>query len=1074
MRLLLWLACATLLPSGAWAATHGEPVESQSFVWILTAASLVLLMQVGFMFLEAGLVRSKNTINVAQKNLLDLLFSIVAFALVGFMLAFGSDSGRGFGLDGSFLFLGELEPSEYAFFAFQAMFCGTAATIVSGAAAERLRLSSYVISSTFVAALVYPIFVHWAWGSALWASSSSFLGNLGFIDFAGSTVVHSTGAWVALAACIVLGPRIGRYNPDGSVNRIPGHSAVLATGGTMLIFVGWIGFNGGSTIVATTAIGHIVANTILAASSGGVAGYLIGLRIDGLSHPEKPVCGMLGGLVAVTAGCHVLTGTGALVVGFLGGTVAVWGNDLLERRFRIDDAVGAIGVHGFAGITGTLMLCFLAPVDQLAAGSRLAQFQVQALGVVTDFVWAFGTAYVFFRVLDARKPIRISVRDEERGLNQAAHGTSLGIGNIETALDRILDGSAGLSDRLPIESGDEAERAVRLFNEFLDRVEDSEISRRSAEDVRRASQEAERLSALADAASEGIILSVGGRIFDANTAMERLLGMPLAEIRRKHLLDFITGADKEDIWEALHRGDRSAREVCVRDAHGEDIPAELRVGQATLRGQQVVMATFLDLRERLKSEEKVRFMAHHDPLTGLSNRLLFNRSLDETLTRCLRTERSAALILVDLDKFKDINDLYGHPAGDIVLKDCADRLAAIVEGVGLAARCGGDEFAVIIYNVEFANQAEDYALRILWELRKPIDVGGGVKLNPGASLGVSIMPRDGSEPGAVISRADTALYHAKRQGRNDYAIFEPGMDAEAQERRELEMQLSQAIEREEFFVCFQPRVEVETCRITSYEALVRWNHHERGLVSPSVFIPVAEQSGAIVELGEWVLREACRQAKAELGDAYVSVNVSAVQFRSRNFVDRVLAILSEVGLPPSRLELELTESVLIEDRDRALSVLRTLKSHGIRLSLDDFGTGYSSLSYLRLFPFDTIKIDRSFVRDMFVSENSLAIAEAVIQLGRALKLRIVAEGVETPEQFALLRSKRCEEVQGFLFSEPQTVDEVIRELPEELLVMFEPDDAVAKAARKLRAAKAAMREAEQAAATPAAAARRAG
>ena len=1038
MRWLVFFLGALLVPSEAGAGVRDVArVESQAFVWVLTAASLVLLMQVGFMFLEAGLVRSKNTINVAQKNLLDLIFSIVAFAVVGFLISFGFDLDS---VEWRFFLLTDLSPSESAFFAFQAMFCGTAATIVSGAAAERLRLNSYILCSTFVAGLIYPVIVHLAWGSALRPSNLALLANNGFVDFAGSTVVHSTGAWVSLAACLVLGPRIGRFNPDGKPNRMAGHSAVLATAGTMLIFVGWVGFNGGSTIVATDEIAHIVTNTMLAAGSGGVIGYLLGIRATGVAHPEDLICGMLGGLVAVTAGCHLLDGAAALAIGLLGGAAAIWGNQFVERRLKLDDAVGAIGVHGFAGVTGTLALCFLAPAELLPEGGRLAQLQVQAIGVVTNFCWAFGAAYLFFRVLDARKPIRISTRDEARGMNQSEHDTTLGIGNIETALDRLIYSSADLSDRLPLPRGDEAERVARLFNEFLDKIEGSEIARRSEEEVERASQEAARLSTLADAALEGVLLCVHGRIFDANTAMARLIGTPLDQIRRRDLLDFVAASHHTAIRNALEEGDRAGLDVEVINADGAPIPTELRLRKTSLSGEPVLIATFLDLRERLKNEEMVRYMAHHDPLTGLSNRALFNRALDETLSTALRSKRTGTLILIDLDRFKDINDLYGHPAGDIVLKTCASRLQRMVEGVGTASRCGGDEFAVIVDQIEFVNQAEDYALRILWELRKPIDIGDGVKISAGSSLGVSIMPRDGIAPGTIVSRADTALYHAKRQGKNTYAIYQPGMDLEAQARRELEAELANAIEREEFFICFQPRIDLAGRRICGYEALLRWRHPVRGIISPGVFIPVAEQSGAIVELGEWVLREACRQGLAHLGDTPISINVSAFQFKSRDFIDRTMAILAEVGFPPDRLELELTESVLIDDRDRALAVLKTLKRSGISLSLDDFGTGYSSLSYLRLFPFDALKIDRSFVRDMLGSDNSLAIAEAVIHLGHALNLTIVAEGVETKEQLDLLRSKQCEEVQGYLFSEPVPATEVMREIPKELLSLFGEGD----------------------------------
>ncbi|UIJ73967.1 EAL domain-containing protein [Aurantimonas sp. HBX-1] len=1032
MRLPAFVCLGLVMPSAAMAnvtTASAAPQQPDAFVWVLVAASLVLLMQVGFLLLEAGLVRSKNSVNVAQKNLLDLLFSIIAFALVGFMIAFGVDSGYGFGLDARFAGLWDLEPAEYAFFAFQVMFCGTAATIVSGAAAERLRLSTYVICSVVVAALIYPVFAHWVWGGALAPGASAFLSNMGFIDFAGSTVVHSTGAWVSLAACLVLGPRIGRFEPEGRVRRIPGHSAVLATVGAMVIFVGWIGFNGGSTIVPTTAIAHIVANTVLAAGAGGVAGYFLALRHDGLVLPEKPICGLLGGLVAITAGCHLLNATGAMVIGAAGGLIAVWGNRFIERRCRIDDAVGAIGVHGFAGVLGTLGLALLAPLDQIAAGGRLSQLAIQAAGAGLNFVWAFPLAYLLFRVLDRIYPIRVSAADEERGLNQSEHATSLGLGTMETALRQILGGHADISHRIPIETGDDAELTTRLFNAFLDKVEDGELARRASEDVLRAEQEAERLSAMAGAVFEGIAVTVGGRIIDANAAFERLTGLSGRELLKRTLQDVVAEAHVETLGRALATQEIRPLELRLRRADGLEIPAEIRSRTIIFRGEETRVSAFVDLRERKEAEERIRFTAQHDALTGLPNRLLYQQFLEETLAEVRKGERVAALIAVDLDRFKDINDLYGHPAGDAVIRASALRLQTLFGKAGFVARLGGDEFGVILPDVAFANQVADFAFRIVHELGAPIDVGNGVRIRPGASVGFALAPRDGIEPGTVISRADVALYHAKRSGRNNYAGFESGMDAELRMRRILESDLGNAVARNELYLCFQPRIVLSEERIGSYEALVRWQHPDRGLVSPSVFIPIAEQSGKIGEIGEWVLREACRQSLELLDGAAISVNVSAYQLRNRNFVETTLAILEEVGFPPARLELELTESILIEDRDRALSVLRALKRHGIKVALDDFGTGYSSLSYLRTFPFDSIKIDQSFIRNLSIDESSLAIADAVIELGRALDLTIVAEGVETEEQLAILAGRRCDEIQGYLFARPSTASEVMRQIP---------------------------------------------
>ncbi|MBP0615653.1 EAL domain-containing protein [Jiella mangrovi] len=1001
-------------------------------VWVLISAGLVLLMQIGFLLLEAGLVRSKNSINVAQKNLLDLLLSIVAFAALGFMLAFGRDSGLGFGHDGRFAFLSDLTPSELAFFAFQVMFCGTAATIVSGAAAERLRLAVYGVVTILIAALIYPIFTHWAWGNALHPSRSAFLANAGFIDFAGSTVVHSTGAWISLAACIVLGPRIGRFMPDGTPRRIQGHSVVLATAGAMIIFVGWIGFNGGSTIHATPAIAGIVANTVLAAACGGTAGYLYGLwRYDGMTMPELPICGLIGGLVAVTAGCHVLDGFGAMAVGLAGGLIAIVGNDLVERC-GIDDAVGAIGCHGFAGIVGTLGPALLAPSEMLVEGGRMAQFGIQAAGAGINFLWTFPIAYLFFKLADRIEPIRVSPADEERGLNQAEHGAVLGTGSLETALSAYISGRIDLSHRLPVEIGDEVEQVTRLFNAFLDEIENSEIAKRDSEALRRTTQEAERLAAIGDAAFEGLAVVIDGRVVDMNAAFARMLDRPVMALAGSPVADLVGPGSEAILAQVMASDVNKVFELRLRRHDGVAIPVEVRSRAIVIRGAAARVMAFADISERKVAEEKLRFTAHHDPLTHLPNRALFTSRLDAIILKARETGSSAALISIDLDHFKDINDLYGHPAGDAVLRATASRLCEAAGPTSFVARLGGDEFAIVLTEISFRNQVADLAFRIVRAMSQPVDIGNGAKIRPGASVGFALAPQDAVEQEALISRADVALYHAKRNGRNTFAGFEPGMDTDLKARRELDADLAQAVERGELSLAFQPRVGLKCGSFVSYETLARWHHPKRGEIKPSLFIPIAEQSGKINEIGNWVIREACRQSLDKLGGAPISVNVSGHQLRTRDFVENVLAILEDVGFPPDRFEIELTESILVEDRDRALTVLKALKRRGIRLALDDFGTGYSSLSYLRAFPFDTIKIDRSFIMNLATDKSSLAIAEAVMDLGRALNLSVVAEGVETVEQLTILASRHCDEVQGYLFSQPLPADKVAHEVDKNL------------------------------------------
>lgn len=1026
------IAVCLSLPGAAQAqaqALEAAPQARLDMVWVLLSAALVFFMQTGFLLLEAGMVRSKNSINVAQKNFLDFMASGLVFAAVGFMIAFGqSAASLPVGWDHRLFLLSDLDPWLCAFFVFQVMFCGTAATIVSGAVAERMKLSSYVICAVALAGLIYPVFTHWAWGAALGANAGAFLANLGYIDFAGSTVVHATGGWFALAACIILGPRLGRFGPDGEVRRMTGHNPVLATSGALVLFVGWIGFNGGSTLAANGEIAHIILNTILAGCAGGFAGYICGWAADGVVLPDKAVNGCIAGLVAITAGCAVLNPPTSVAIGAIGALVAIAGNAWLERM-RVDDAVGAIGVHGFAGVAGTIGLALLAPAEHLAAGGRAAQIGVQSLGVALNFVWSFGVGLAFFALLNLLQRIRVSADAEMQGLNEAEHATRLGIGHVEEAFGSLVDGSPDLETRLVVEPGDEAENLTRIFNALMDNLQADEKIRQQSADAERSEAEAQRMSALANTTFEALCLSVDGVIMDANQSFADLVALPITALRDRNVWDFIAhdrSEDREHI-EALEATGHC--EITVVNAEGVRIPVEVRSREIIYRGRQTRLFAMSDLRERKKAEERIRYMAQHDTLSGLPNRALFNERLDSLTERTPSEGLMSALMLIDLDRFKDINDLYGHQAGDEVIKVAAERLRMVIRSSDMAARLGGDEFAILQVGIDFANQAADLAHRLVQDLSGPITLPNGSVLRPGASIGVAICPRDGADSPTLISRADTALYHAKHSGRNTFSVFETGMDAENRRRQMLEADLAGALSRDEFDLYFQPRLRLSDGEIVSYEALLRWRHPVRGVIGPGEFISVAEQSGRIVPIGDWVMRAACRHSVEQLGSIRVSVNVSPLQFRERNFLDRVAAALKDSGLPPSRLEIEITEGTLIADDKRAIELLIALKEIGVEIALDDFGTGYSSLSYLSRFPFDTLKVDRSFVSGITDNANSRAIVETVVRLGNALDMNVVAEGVEETSELQLLAALGCDEAQGYLIGRPQPLSAVARHAP---------------------------------------------
>ncbi|MCX8997846.1 ammonium transporter [Rhizobiaceae bacterium BDR2-2] len=1003
----------------------GRPDQRLDVAWVLISAALVMMMQVGFMLLEAGMVRSRNSINVAQKNVLDFVFAIVSFAAIGFMFAFGSSWVLPLGLDGRFFFLSDLDGWQATFFVFQVMFCGTAATIVSGAVAERMALTAYVIGTIVLSALIYPFFVHWAWGNALGGNDGVFLGNLGFVDFAGSTVVHATGGWISLAACLIIGPRVGRFDENGRPVRIAGHNPILSMAGGMLLFVGWIGFNGGSTLAVTPDVGRIILNTVLAGAVGTCTGYLIGYWRDGVVLPEKSLCGMLGGLVAVTAGCHVLGGAGAAAIGFVGSAAAVYGNHLLETRFRIDDAVGAVGVHAFAGVVGTLGLAVLAPAELLPAGGTFAQLQVQALGVAVNFVWCFGLGCAFFYLLNRVMKIRVSREAEDIGLNVVEHASRMGVGHVEEAITGLLNGTVGLSQRLPVVAGDEAEKLTGLFNRLMDSIEAEECHKHRLEEMTREIEETERVTALANATFEAILIHRDGWILDCNEQLVKLMGLPVDQIIGSRMSDYLSDESWETVFSAIREDRQGGYEIEIRLPGGRRVAVEARGRDIVYRGEKARVGCLVDLTERKEAERRIRHLAQHDPLTGLPNRGLFNEYLARTAD-IADSRRSVALILVDLDRFKDINDIHGHPAGDVVIRETARRLSDLIGRQDVAARLGGDEFAVILNNVVFESQLEDFCRRIVAAFGEPFDIGFGQKVSGSVSVGGALCPIHAAEGEDLFACADVALYQAKNSGRNTWFVFRPGMNAEIERRRELEVELKLAIERGEFELHLQPRVDTVAGEVTSYEALLRWPHPERGFIGPAEFIQVAEASGNIVEIGAWVIREACRLLAEELPDHHISINVSPVQFRHPGFIEMLGENVRRSGVRPEQIELEITESVLIDDDRRAQQILKGLKRMGFGIALDDFGTGYSSLSYLSRYPFDTIKLDRRFVANLGVVDSAEVIVRTIIDLGRGLGMKVVAEGVETIDEAVFLVASGCSEIQGFLFGEPQPVGRVQR------------------------------------------------
>jgi len=542
--------------------------------------------------------------------------------------------------------------------------------------------------------------------------------------------------------------------------------------------------------------------------------------------------------------------------------------------------------------------------------------------------------------------------------------------------------------------------------------------------------EKQRLDTAINNMSQGLVLfDAAERLVVCNDSYIKMYGLSREIVRpgspfldilryRAGVGDFLR-REPED-YRAGHRAAMALGKVTTLIIEGENGREVQVTTSPTADGGWV--ATHEDITERRKNEAKIAYMAQHDALTDLPNRAQLYEQLRQVLARPKRGDQVAVFCL-DLDRFKDVNDAHGHPIGDLLLQSVARRLRHCIRDADMVSRLGGDEFAIVQSGASQPTDATSLASRLIEAIGAPYEIGGH-QVSIDSSIGIALAPGDGLDPERLLKNADLALYRAKSDGSGLFRFFEPEMDARMQARRALEIDLRKAIANGEFELFYQPLVDMQTEYVTGFEALIRWHHPERGLVLPIDFIAVAEETGLIVQIGDWVLRQACAEAASWPRNVKIAVNLSPVQFKNKGLLLSVVSALAASGLSANRLELEITESVLLQDGHATLAMLHELRELGIRISMDDFGTGYSSLSYLRKFPFDKIKIDQSFIFDMSDHSDSLAIVRAVIAMGSGLGIATTAEGVETTAQFRQLKLEGCTEVQGFLFSPPQPAAEV--------------------------------------------------
>jgi diguanylate cyclase len=560
-------------------------------------------------------------------------------------------------------------------------------------------------------------------------------------------------------------------------------------------------------------------------------------------------------------------------------------------------------------------------------------------------------------------------------------------------------------------------------------------------DGRRSELEVDRMRDLADASVEGLLVCDGETIVSVNTSFAHLAGVPASSL---------VGAGLESCFPdkmartRLLAGSNQPVETSLRHRDGSATPVELLLRPIVFAGRPHHVVAVRDLQARKEAEQHIHYLAHHDALTSLPNRSYFNARVDQEIASLAGGE-SIAVLCLDLDRFKEVNDLFGHAAGDTVLQTVASRVTAVLGERQIMARLGGDEFAILMPGVRNPEAAGRFAETILEALRETSDTPETNSIS--TSIGIAICPDDATDRESLLSHADTALYRAKTDGRNTYRFFEAAMGAAVRERRMLEHDLRMAIARNELRLVYQPQTGVHDEVMTGFEALLRWKHPARGEISPAVFIPIAEESGTILEIGDWVLKTACREAASWEQPLTVAVNVSAVQLYNPDFVQQLHQTLLDTGLSPRRLEIEITETALVRDFNRALTTLRLIKALGVRIAMDDFGTGYSSLSNLRAFPFDKIKIDGSFIKSVNSNEQAATIVRAVLGLGRGLGLPVLAEGVETAAELQFLRDELCDEVQGYLLGRPAAIGQFRHLTHTEIVLDDAADDTAAPRAK---------------------------
>ena len=728
------------------------------------------------------------------------------------------------------------------------------------------------------------------------------------------------------------------------------------------------------------------------------------------------------------------------------GLLACWATPLQAKDGRI---VGTLGVYFRARRSANDFEKNLLERMGRLAGIAIENHTVEAALKQSEERWHFALEGSQDGVWDWRLDSKdayyskryeqiLGLADQERLDTQLAnwsrqiHGDDLQ--RVEGELQRYLDGEGeffGCEYRIVTPQGNT--RWVLARGKIINRNEGDEPTRiiGTLTDVSASKQAEETLRLNAqvfESAGEGIVITDRlNRIISVNRAFTRITGFGESEVLGKDPKLLASGQHEtafyRTMWGELGQHDYWQGEIWNRRKNGEQFPEWLTISTVRRPNGEIAnyIATFSDISESKKQTEHIQFLANFDTLTNLPNRLLFRDRVELAIASAQRTNSMLAVLFIDLDRFKTINDSLGHHVGDRLLQEMASRISSVLTETDTAARVGGDEFILLLNDLRQPQDVAPITSRLLELIGQPARIDGNeLRLTP--SIGIAIFPQDGRDYDSLVKHADAAMYHAKDKGRNNYQFFTADLNVRMLEQLQLENALRRALEHDELMVHFQPQYNVHTGQIIGAEALLRWRHSELGMISPARFIPIAEDSGLIFKISDWVIKATCQHIshwqKLGLSVPAIAINISANQFRLHDFAERIVEILIAHGVSPTQIELELTESILMQDIEIAIANMQQLRSSGFKLSIDDFGTGYSSLSYLKRFPIDKLKIDQSFVREIPADDDSSAITGAIVSLAHSLQLKVIAEGVETKEQLDFLIQKGCDEVQGYYFSKP--------------------------------------------------------